>query len=302
MKSGYKKYTEEEKDQAVHVAIKDLLDHLGEEYQRSGDEYIWKKHDSVKFKDNVWFRHSTGEGGRSIDFLMKFYNMTYPEAMEYLTEGFGKVVMPITEKKVQKEEKRLVIPKHNDNMNRVMNYLLHVRKLDREIVEHFVHKGEIYEEKDTHNVVFAGKDREGKIRNIQLRGSKVKFVRTNYGSDNSFGFSHVGEGKRIFVFEAPIDMLSFISMNKENWMENSYVALNGVSQQALLKKLNDYMYIKTICLCLDNDEAGQNATLRIKNILAETGRTEVEVYIPKYKDWNEDLIHQQENNITIIKM
>ena len=36
------------------------------------------------------------------------------------------------------------------------------------------------------------------------------------------------------VFEAPIDMLSFITLHPENWQEHSYVALCGVSDHALL--------------------------------------------------------------------
>ena len=55
-------------------------------------EYRWKKHDSVTVSGNRWYRHSQGRGGYPVDFVMEFYNATFPEAVKMLTgeEGEGR--------------------------------------------------------------------------------------------------------------------------------------------------------------------------------------------------------------------
>ena len=52
-------YTREIKEWATTIPIKDLLDSLGESYVKSGKEWRWNRHDSVTFKHNLWFQHST---------------------------------------------------------------------------------------------------------------------------------------------------------------------------------------------------------------------------------------------------
>ena len=87
------------------------------------------------------------------------------------------------------------------------------------------------------------------------------------------------------MFEAPIDMLSYISLNKKGWKEHSYVALCGVGAQALFQLLQDYTELKKIHLFLDQDQAGQNAA----ESLAEAGYPDVRMELSAWKDWNEDI-------------
>ena len=93
----------------------------------------------------------------------------------------------------------------------------------------------------------------------------------------------------VYVFEAPIDMLSFISLYQKDWQQHSYVALCGVAEHALLQHLADYPQIQKIGLCLDHDEAGINARKRITGILSERGYRNVFSLFSVYKDWNEDI-------------
>lgn len=94
---------------------------------------------------------------------------------------------------------------------------------------------------------------------------------------------------KLFVFEAPIDLLSYISLHPNNWQQHSYVALNGVSEKPVLKLLELYPRLDHVVLCLDNDEAGLNASSRIHNTLRQQGFENVEYDISAHKDWNEDL-------------
>ena len=112
------------------------------------------------------------------------------------------------------------------------------------------------------------------------------------GSDKAFNFCYRGEGERLFVFEAPIDLLSFLCLFKKDWQKQSYLALGGVGEKALLRFLSDRPNIKTVYLCLDSDQAGNDACSRLAELVPE-GLT-VHRLIPLFKDWNEVLQHRAE--------
>lgn len=103
-------------------------------------------------------------------------------------------------------------------MKRVYAYLLQKRHIDREILSYFAKEGTIYESAEHHNIVFAGLDSEGKIRHIHVKGSYSdgrSFRLNQEGSEAAYGFGYRGNGNRLYVFEAPIDLLSFLSLYPE---------------------------------------------------------------------------------------
>ena len=112
------------------------------------------------------------------------------------------------------------------------------------------------------------------------------------GSDKAFNFCYRGEGDRLFVFEAPVDLLSFLCLFKKAWQKQSYLSLGGVGEKALLRFLSDRPNIKTVYLCLDSDQAGNDACSRLAELVPE-GLT-VHRLVPLYKDWNEVLQHRAE--------
>ena len=60
-----------------------------------------------------------------------------------------------------------------------------------------------------------------------------------------------------------------------------------MGEKALLRFLSDRPNIKTVYLCLDNDNAGNDACSRLAELVPE-GLT-VHRIVPLYKDWNEVL-------------
>ncbi len=78
-------YTEEQIIRANQTDLVSFLNAQGEQLMKSGKEYRWKKHDSVTVSGNRWYRHSLGSGGYPVDFVMEFYNATFPEAVKMLT-------------------------------------------------------------------------------------------------------------------------------------------------------------------------------------------------------------------------
>ena len=113
------------------------------------------------------------------------------------------------------------------------------------------------------------------------------------GSDPRYSFHYVGTGRSLYVFEAPIDMLSYITLYPENWQRHSYVACCGTSIQPVLQMLEQVPQLDTILLCLDNDDAGHQASRRMREQL--DARYSVERIIPENKDWNDDLTLSGEN-------
>lgn len=119
------------------------------------------------------------------------------------------------------------------------------------------------------------------------------------GCDPHYSFHHIGTDESLYVFEAPIDMLSYITLCPEDWQRHSYVACCGTSILPVMKMLERMPQIHTVLLCLDNDEAGRLANQRMKAQL-EANYT-VERLVPENKDWNDDLtaIREQECEVKV---
>ena len=75
------------------------------------------------------------------------------------------------------------------------------------------------EEATHHNAVFVGRDEDGVPRYAHQRGTAGNFRLDVKGSDKAFNFCYRGEGERLFVFEAPIDLLSFLCLFKKGWQD-----------------------------------------------------------------------------------
>lgn len=308
------KYSEEQIVSANSVDLVRFLTARGERFKKSGREVKWITHDSVTIKDNQWFRHSQGKGGGPIDFLMEFYDKTFPEAVEMLLEETG-ISLESNNAKGVKDEGCLVaspiptpgvvLPERAEDNENVIRYLTEVRKIDKKLADEFIRRGDIYEEAETHRAVFIGRASDGTIGYASWRGITEKQERRDVsGSSKSYGFkslaswteehsNKVRTSRNLYVFESPIDLMSFITLYPKYWHENHYLSLGGVSSAALHNFLSERRDVKHIYLCLDHDEAGHDACARIFDELP--GKYAVTQLIPSKKDWNEVLVKREEN-------
>ncbi|MBS5733249.1 MAG: DUF3991 and TOPRIM domain-containing protein [Clostridiales bacterium] len=286
--SLYIHFTEEQKRTARQIDIAELLRSQGEIVKRSGSEYEWRNGSAkVTIRGNLWFHQYDRQGGDAIDFVRRFYNKSYPEAMEYLLSGSGGTLT--VSPPIVRETKPFELPPKNENMRRVYAYLLNRRGIDKNVLNTFAYRQMIYESEKYHNVVFVGYDKDGVPRHAHKRGtgSESSYKGNADGSDPRYSFHWHGTSERLYLFEAPIDMLSFISMHKENWRDHSYAACCGVSDQVMWQMMKDNPHIEKVYLCLDNDEPGQQAAHRIREKLSEQG-IQSEILVSIRKDWNED--------------
>ena len=279
-------YTQAQIDRANQADLASFLQAQGETLIKSGREYRWKEHDSLTVRGNKWFRHSRSKGGYPIDFIMEFYGKSFPEAVQLLTgengEGKSEVsAAPSTE---------FHLPLHNRTADHAIQYLCESRRLNRTLVEAFLLSGDIYEDAKRQNVVFVGRDGSGTPRYAHIRGTQDNFRQDAAGSDKSYPFRYEGSGSQLFVFEAPIDLLSFLCLYPQDWQSRSYLSLGGVSGKALDRFLSERRDIKKVFLCLDSDEAGNEACSKLaQGIPAEIAVVRL---VPARKDWN-DVLRQQ---------
>lgn len=277
-------YTQEQIDRANQADLVLFLQSQGEPLERAGQEYRWKRHDSLTVRGNKWYRHSQSKGGGPVDFVMEFFGKSFTEAVELLTGEKGAAP--------PQDSPQFRLPPRSPDNRTARNYLTAARRIDEDVTGFFFASGDIYEDAAHHNAVFVGRDEDGIPRYAHSKGTVGNFRLDVKGSDKAFNFCYRGEGERLFVFEAPVDLLSFLCLFKKEWQKQSYLSLGGVGEKALLRFLSDRPNIKTVFLCLDSDEAGNDACSRLVKLMP-VGYT-VHRLIPLFKDWNEVLQHRAE--------
>ena len=281
-------YTQAQIDKANAVDLEKFLRAQGETLVRSGKEYRWKAHDSLTVCGNKWFRHSQSKGGFPVDFVMEFYGKSFPEAVQMLTGEPGEAQPEAG----PAPSPAFRLPLRNVTNANILNYLTQERKLSPSLVNFFIAAGDIYEDAAHHNVVFVGRDADGHPRYASSRGIREKFRQDAAGAEKAFGFAHRGTDKQLLVFEAPIDLLSFIELFPKNWQQHSYLSLGGVSGKALWQFLSERPDVERVFLCLDADKAGEDACKRLAGLLPDT--VSVTRIQPCMKDWNDVLVHRAE--------
>ena len=281
-------YTQAQIDKANAVDLEKFLRAQGETLVRSGKEYRWKAHDSLTVCGNKWFRHSQSKGGLPVDFVMEFYGKSFPEAVQMLTGEPGEA-QPEAD---PAPSPAFRLPLRNVTNANILNYLTQERKLSPSLVNFFIAAGDIYEDAAHHNVVFVGRDADGHPRYASSRGIREKFRKDAAGAEKAFGFAHRGTDKQLLVFEAPIDLLSFIELFPKNWQQHNYLSLGGVSAKALQQFLSERPDVERVFLCLDADKAGEDACKRLAALLPDS--VSVTRIQPCMKDWNDVLAHRAE--------
>ena len=270
--------------------------------KNSRSDYILIEHDSLHFSNGKWFWWSKGVGGSTaLDYLIKVEGKEFIAACDEILTLMG-VSEPVRFH-YPTREKTFRLPEADNNNKSAFSYLVYTRKIDKDIVNHFMKEGLIYQDKQFKNVVFVGKD--GNIPKYAFKRSTFKdFKADALGSDKAFSFSYSNPNNdELNVFEAAIDMLSYMSirkMNGEKYLDGNYLSLAGASkligdkQEADLPiSLKSYLdrnsNIKTIIFRLDNDEVGIGATEKMMAILKNKYNC-IDKHPLVYKDINEELI------------
>ena len=284
----------------------DLLSYLqqhepGNLVRINGSNYCTKEHDSLKISNGKWFWFSRGIGGyNALDYLTKVEEMPFVQAVQVLSgETFERHIDYDFPK--EPAPRVLQIPALSEDTSRVRQYLMK-RGIDPEIIDYGIRNAMIFETAQYHNAMFVGYDPDGIARYAATRSTFTNYKGDITGSDKrfSFSFSESNDSPDLHLFEAAIDLLSYVSILKlegKDWRKDAMLSLAGVSAvqnkkrlpMALEQYLKDHPEVKKIHLHLDNDAVGWGATAAIMNSLV--GKYALYDEPPASgKDVNDDLI------------
>ena len=291
-----RRFTDTEMQIVRETDLLELLTHLGYQVKRIGRYHTTAEMDSLRIKDRrTWFRYSQNTGGDAITLVQQFCGKTFPEAVEYLLAFNGRArdspAQVVSSIKQDTPPKPFALPPRNTDDRRVFAYL-RKRGIAAQVIRQFMNSGLLYEDAEHHNCVFVGKDHAGQAKYAGLRGTYDRdgkgFRGDVTGSDKNVGFAipHDPTSDQMRVFEAPIDLMSYLTLHRE---PINAIALCGLYDGALETYLKDHPSIKRITLCLDADAPGRAAAQQLKDKYSASGYA-VTVEEPRSgKDWNEYL-------------
>lgn len=316
----------------------------------SSGTYYWEEHDSFHIYPNTntfrWW--SRGVGTNTIDLVqvvqeeLTGHKPSFREATSFLETGqFNNVtVQPPVKEPFEYYLERY---EHSDfNIGR--QYLKEERGLSDETIDTFLasgnlatatrKKGDYFEPV----IVFKSRDNDGKMIGASLQGivenrvqhperGRLKQIMKN--SEGTAGFSlDVGTPKRLVFAEAPIDLMSYYEVNKDDLQDVKLVAMDGLKKGVVSRYVADLLtdgkYSQTmsrdqirgaldalnqttnllqehpdmITLAVDNDEAGR----RFVSDLQESGIPVVADLPPRQAnqekmDWNDYLKQMKKETI-----
>ena len=330
------------KEAAKNLSIISVAEQLGMELKRTGAySYTWTEHDSfvIDARKNDFHWNSRSEFGDVIQLVQTIQGVTYKEAMHFLETGEFKKV-DLAAQIGPKEPFRYSLERYeHPDFKASRSYLRDQRGLSDDTIDFFLSQGSMTEATRKKGdyfepvIVFKYKDNTGFLAGASLQGvvenwvhyperGRLKQIMRN--SDGQLGFSvDIGKPKRLVFAEAPIDLMSYYELHKENLQDVRLVAMDGVKEgiisrrfmelyaemngkayqvdqntgKALETVVNTTDYFKDgqhqdmITLAVDNDAAGQNFITRLQ----EKGLP-VQIAIPpivqinqEKEDWNDFL-------------
>ncbi len=289
-------YTDEQIARANAVDIVEYARSQGLELKRVGRDYRVSNFSGgflITPEKNNWNWFAENKGGGVVQLCMELEHKNWQDAIGTLIqEDMVAIQRPELQNRQPEKPKEFHLPEHNNTTKHVYAYLTKTRKIDVDIVKQMFGRKLLYENKQR-SCVFVGYDKEGVARHASVRSTNTYgnvYKKDVSGSQKKYSFSVPGKSDVLNVFEAPIDALSYMTLQKMNGIErkDSYLALGGVSLTALDQYLQDHPEIKAIRICTDHDEAGQRAAEHIADKYSE--KYKITRHTPKTKDFNEDLV------------
>ena len=271
--------------------------------------YTTKTHDSMRISNGLWNWFSRGIGGKTaVDYLIEVEGYSFKDAVQIIVDKTN-IQKPIIYTNYEnKTEKNLILPEKADKTTNALMYLMS-RGIAGEIVLECIENNLIYEEKNYHNVVFVGYDKDKKARYAFCRATNnSRFMREAKGSDKTYTFrlDSNNNSNRVHLFESSIDLLSYatlMTMKNLDYHNENMLSLAGVFKPStneknlklpttITKYLEENPNINEIHLHLDNDEVGRCAAKNLTTLLSKKYKV-IDTPAPIGKDCNDYLCYIQ---------
>lgn len=299
-----KRFTKEELDKANNVSIVDYINSLNLETKRTGKTIKVEGYGGLYIDpiENKWNCFSEEKGGGPIQLVAFLENKTWVESVKTLLGNrYESNIVQNKHRDIQSENnKEFILPKKNNTFNHVIAYLIKSRGIDKHVVYNCIQNKTLYED-EKRNCVFVGYDEEGIPRYAGRRGTNTSrvFKGEVENSNKAFSFNIPGKTNKLYVFESPIELMSYLTLFQRKAMYNKgfnhhMVSLGGLSPVALNRYLEDNPNIDEINICLNNDKEGIKAANNIRQEYQDRYRINIEY--PDVKDWNELLVQVNKIN------
>ena len=238
------------KAQAKSLDILEVARSLGMEMKRkSHREYYWAEHDSFKIDTvkNTWHWYSQNLFGDTINLVQQMQNVSYKEAMVFLETGSFPEAKPVEE---ERQPFNYTLAPYEQPFVEAKSYLNEIRGLSDDTIDFFLEKGILAQakRKDKDGViedvlVFKYLDRNQQLVGASLQGlvpdqerhpGKGYLKQVMYQSEAISGLNvSIGSPKRLIVTEAPIDLMSYYELHKDELNDVRLVAMEGLKEGVL---------------------------------------------------------------------
>lgn len=300
-----------------------------------------RDHDSLvlDLKRNFFFWNSQGKRGGCVSLYREIMNVGFKEAVLKLMPNIDldkEFVEAVREKPTELSDQDRHHDLHNqlkelnydseDNksMRQSIAYLTKTRGLDRDIVNKMIGENMIYQISDSYGpkVAFVGRKDNMYISAVCQRSvsPKIKFkgdfkncnykVGWFYDPETKGEFGEKGNAdKPLLVFEANIDMISYMSLLKEcgvDYTKFAYLSCSSINHDVCVPETCKNHGFNTVRILFDNDYEGkenwgQNKAKEISSKLSKTGIDAKPIIpdIPSCKDWNDIIVGYRNNTISL---
>ena len=238
------------KAQAKSLDILEVARSLGMEMKRkSHREYYWAEHDSFKIDTvkNTWHWYSQNLFGDTINLVQQMQNVSYKDAMVFLETGSFPEAKPVEE---ERKPFNYTLAPYEQPFVEARAYLKEIRGLSDDTIDFFLEKGVLAQakRKDKEGViedvlVFKYLDRNQQLVGASLQGlvpdqerypGKGYLKQIMYQSEAISGLNvSIGSPKRLIVTEAPIDLMSYYELHKDELNDVRLVAMEGLKEGVL---------------------------------------------------------------------
>ncbi|MXQ48816.1 DUF3991 domain-containing protein [Streptococcus pneumoniae] len=334
---------EAQKQKLISMDILAVATSLGMDVKPgSSGSYYWKEHDSFHIYPDTnsfrwWSRHTGGDTINLVQVVQEELTGKKPnfkEAVNYLETGSFEHVE--VKERVYEPFEYYLSPYEHQDFELGRNYLKAERQLSDETIDTFLATGNLAQATRKKGdyfepvIVFKSRDEDGKLIGASIQGivenrvqhperGRLKQIMKN--SDGLSGFHlDIGKPNRLIFAEAPIDLMSYYELHKDQLQDVRLVAMEGLKKGVISRYtvdlLTDGKYSQTmsreqvrgaldalakttshleeppnlITLAVDNDEAGR----RFVQDLQEDG-IPITAALPPLKenqekmDWNDYL-------------
>ena len=238
-----------------------------------GSSLCLRQNTSLYVKKSVPGYHdfATGEHGNSIDFLTRYLNYSFMDAVRALCRFSGEKAKPPSLSRPFSLPSRAERPFRN-----VIAYLTG-RGIPEETVRFLIQENLLYQDSPHGNAVFVTPDEDY----CEIRGTGAKtFHGCRKKSPDKFWYLLTNlKPETAYICEAAIDAVSLMLIHRQQGKTDPavYVSIGGVANQQTINRIKTRI---SSVLAVDNDSAGQACRARTPEMMA---------IIPRAKDWNDDL-------------